>query len=87
MPPAPADWLHGYIPGRRRESAILIRQASTWRLERLGLKSLTAFHDLTNAFGSVKWEGNGSSRGGASGAEPFSGTAEIQIGDHHNPGK
>ena len=56
MPPAPADWLHGYIPGRRRESAILIRHASTWRLERLGLKSLTAFHDLTNAFGSVKWE-------------------------------
>ena len=55
-PPAPADWLHGYIPGRRRESAILIRQATTWRLERLGLKSLTAFHDLTNAFGSVKWE-------------------------------
>ena len=54
-PPAPADWLHGYIPGRRRESAILIRQATTWRLERLGLKSLTAFHDLTN-FGSVKWE-------------------------------
>ena len=56
MPPAPADWLHGYIPGRRRESAILIRQASTWRLERLDLKSLTTFHDLTNAFGSVKWE-------------------------------
>ena len=56
MPPAPADWLHGYIPGRRRESAILIRQASTWRMERLGLKSLTAFHDLTNAFGSVKWD-------------------------------
>ena len=56
MPPAPADWLHGYILGRRRESAILIRQASTWRLERLGLKSLTAFHDLTNAFGTVKWE-------------------------------
>ena len=55
-PPAPADWLHGYIPGRRRESAILIRQATTWRLERLGLNSLTASHDLTNAFGSVKWE-------------------------------
>ena len=36
--------------------AILIRQATTWRLERLGLKSLTAFHDLTNVFGSVKWE-------------------------------
>ena len=56
MPPAPADWLHGYIPGRRRESAILIRQASTWRLERLGLKLVTAFHDLTIAFRSVKWE-------------------------------
>ena len=23
-PPAPADWLHWYIPGRRRESAVLI---------------------------------------------------------------
>ena len=40
----------------RRESAVLVRQVTTWRLERLGLKSLTAFHDLTNAFGSVKWE-------------------------------
>ena len=36
---------------------VLIRQVTTWRLERLGLKSLTAFHDLTNAFGSVKWIG------------------------------
>ena len=87
MPPAPADWLHGYIPGRRRESAILIRQASTWRLERLGLKSLTAFHDLTKCIWVSQVGGNGSSRGGASGSEPFSGTAEIQIGDHHNPGK
>ena len=50
-----AAWIH---PGKaaRRESAVLIRQVTTWRLERLGLKSLTAFHDLTNAFGSVKWE-------------------------------
>ena len=55
-PPAPADWLHGYISERRRESAVLIRQVTIWRLERLGLRSLTAFHDLTNAFGSVKWE-------------------------------
>ena len=53
---APADRLHGYIFGRRRESAVLIRQVTTWRLERLGLISLTAFHDLTNAFVSVKWE-------------------------------
>ena len=55
-PPAPADWLHGYILGGRRESAVLIRQVTTWKLERLGMKPLTAFHDLTNAFGSVKWE-------------------------------
>ena len=55
-PPALADWLHGYISGRRRESAVLIRQVTTWRLERFGMKALTAFHDLTNAFGSVKWE-------------------------------
>ena len=54
--PEPADWLHGCSSERRRESAVLIRQVTTWRLERLGLKSLTAFHDLTNAFGSVKWE-------------------------------
>ena len=55
--PEPADWLHGQIPGSRRESAaVLIRQVTTWRLERFGLKSPTAFHDLTNAFGSVKWE-------------------------------
>ena len=54
-PLVPADWLHGYIPGRRRESAVLIRQVTTRRLERLGMKSLTAFHDLTNAFGSRRW--------------------------------
>ena len=54
--PEPADWLHGHIPERRRESAVLIRQVTTCQLERLGLESLTAFHDLTNAFGSVKWE-------------------------------
>ena len=37
--PEPADWLHGYVSGRRRESAVLIRQVTTWRLERIGLKS------------------------------------------------
>ena len=42
--PEPADWLHVCIPVRRREWAVLIRQVTTWRLERLGLKSLTAFH-------------------------------------------
>ena len=52
----PADWLQGYVPGRRRESAVLVRQATTWRLERHGLKSLTASHDLTNPGGSVMWE-------------------------------
>ena len=46
--PEPADWLDGYISGRIRESTLLI--------ERIGLKSLTAFHDLTNAFGSFKRE-------------------------------
>ena len=54
--PHPLTGCTATFRGRRRESAILIRQATTWRLERLGLKSLTAFHDLTNAFGSVKWE-------------------------------
>ena len=54
--PEPADMLHGYISRRRRESAVLIRQVTTWRLERIWLKSLTAFHDMTNAFGSVEWK-------------------------------
>ena len=75
---APADWLHGYIPGRRRESAVLIRQVTTWRLERLGMKSLTAFHDLTNAFGSVKWEAMDRA------AERLFGPSCL--GDHHDPG-
>ena len=31
--------------------------------------------------------GNGSSCGGASGPEPSSGTAEVQTGDHNDPGQ
>ena len=55
--PEPVDWLHGYIPGRRRgRRRFSSDRFMTSRLERLGLKSLTAFHDLTNAFGSGKWE-------------------------------
>ena len=39
-----------------RGGAVLIRHVTTWGLERRGLESLTAFHDLTNPFGSVKSE-------------------------------
>ena len=54
-PPAPAV---GCMDASREgdESRRSIRQVATWRLEPLGMKSLTAFHDLTNAFRSVKWE-------------------------------
>ena len=39
-----------------REGTLQLTGCMVTLLERLGLKSLTAFHDLTNAFGSVKWE-------------------------------
>ena len=63
-----------------REPAVLIRQVTTWRLERLGMNSLTAFHDLTNAFWSVKWE---ASCRETVGTELSS---WIQAGDHDDPG-
>ena len=57
--PENADWLQMATfrggDGSRRFSSDR-SQVTTWRLERLGLKSITAFHDLTKAFGSVKWE-------------------------------
>ena len=86
-PPAPADWLHGYIPGRRRESAVLIRQVTTWRLERLGLKSLTAFHDLTNAFGSVKWEAMDRAAAGLLGPNCLLGQQRYRLATTAIPGK
>ena len=64
----------------RRQS--LSDKSTTWRLERLGLKSLTAFHDLTNAFGSVKWEAMDRAAAALLGPNHPPGTAEIQIGDH-----
>ena len=78
--PEPADWLHGHIPGRRRESAVLIRQVPTWRLERLGL-------NITGAFGSVKWEAKEQGSGVIVGAEWSHRAAEIQVGDHNDSRK
>ena len=81
-PPAPADWRPGYIPGRRRESASHDMEAGTTWPE--------VTHSLSR-FDKRIWVsqvgGNGSSRGGASGSEKSSGIAEIQTGDHNDPGK
>ena len=49
-----AAWIHPWKEAR--ESAVLIWQVTTWKLERLVMKSLKAFHDHTNAFVSAKWE-------------------------------
>ena len=83
-PPAPADWLHGYILGMRRESAVLIRQATTWRLERLGLKVTHSLSRSDQRLWVSQVGGDGSRCGGASGPEPSSGTAEVQTGDHND---
>ena len=66
--------------------AVPIRQVTTWRLERLGMKSLTASHDFTNAFGSVEVGGGGPSCSETVGTELPSLAAEVQAGDHDDPG-
>ena len=62
--------------GRRRESAVLVRQVTTWRPD-----------DLTNAFGSVDVGGDGSSRSESVGTELSSWAAETQAGDHYDSGQ
>ena len=43
---------HGYERGRRRESALVVQMATTWRLKKLGVSHVDCLHDMTNAFGS-----------------------------------
>ena len=81
-PPAPADWLQGYIPGRRRESAVLIRQVTTWRLERPEGLSLPYQCIWVGQVG-----GDGSSCTETIGSELPSWAAETQAGDHNDPGQ
>ena len=69
------------------EEGYVVTTATTLRLERLGLKSLTAFHDLTNAFGLVKWEAMDRAAAKSVGTELPPWTAEIQAGDHYGPGQ
>ena len=70
-----------------RESAVLIRQVTTWRLERLGLKSLEAFHDLTYAFGSVKWEAMDRAAAGRLGPNCLLGQQRHRLAATTIPGK
>ena len=69
--------------GGERESAVLIRQVTTWRLARIGLKSLTAFHDLTKAFGPVKWEAMDRAVASLLGPNALIGQLRYRIGDYN----
>ena len=45
---------HGFLPFRRRESAVLVQQASIWKARRCGRSSISMNQDMSNAFGSTK---------------------------------
>ena len=55
--------------------------------ERLGLKSLTAFHDLTNAFGSVKWEAMDEAAACLMGPNAFIGQQRYRLATTTIPGR
>eukprot|EP00972_Heterocapsa_arctica_P049402 7271513-Heterocapsa_arctica.AAC.1 len=54
--PAPHWWTpptYGYVPGQRRESAILLMKLAMWRLTSYGLAWMGCWYDMSNAFPSV----------------------------------
>ena len=46
-----ASYHHGFLPGRRREGAMMIMRISQWRSKQMGFEAVSCFHDLVNAFG------------------------------------
>ena len=46
---------HGFIVGRRRETAVLIQNITTHRARKRWRFAGVAHHDLTNAFGPSEW--------------------------------
>ena len=70
-----------------RESAVLMIQVTTWRLGRTGLESLMAFHDLTNAFGSVKWEAMDRAVASLLGPNPLIGKQRYRLAITTIPGR
>ena len=47
-------WCHGGVAKRRREAAIAVQAATSWRLKHCGIQHLNRFRGGTNAFYSVK---------------------------------
>ena len=43
-------WFHGYLPGRRREGAMLTQRAIQWKSDFAGLSTLNDLRDMKNAF-------------------------------------
>eukprot|EP00959_Pyramimonas_sp_CCMP1952_P062767 1312401-Pyramimonas_sp.AAC.1 len=48
--------VHGCIPHRRRETAILGQQPCAWKLRRLNINHATDLKDITDAFASADWQ-------------------------------
>ena len=86
-PPAPADWLHG-IPSRKggesRRSLPGKSRHGGWN--GLGLKSLDGLSRPYPCIRVGQVGGGGSSCSETVGSELPSWAAEIQAGDHYNPG-
>ena len=55
-PAPPSHMDHGFLPRRRKESALLVQMCGAWRLKNCGFNFLMNNHDLANAFGSTDWE-------------------------------
>jgi hypothetical protein len=47
---------HGFVRGRRRESAILVQNSTAWRMKKVGRSGIITHYDLANAFGSTVHE-------------------------------
>eukprot|EP00959_Pyramimonas_sp_CCMP1952_P106047 2217199-Pyramimonas_sp.AAC.1 len=47
--------VYGFLPGKRKESAIGGAMIGIWRAKERGIFALAHMHDLSNAFGSVHW--------------------------------
>ena len=75
----------GVVGGR--ESAVLMMQVTTWRLGRTGLESLMAFHDLTNAFGSVNREAMDRAVASLLGPNPLIGKQRYRLAITAIPGR
>ena len=51
------SWVHGGVPHRSREGALLVQQSASWRLQQLRVSAIMLLFDGRNAFGSSDLDG------------------------------